>query len=219
MQETTTPDLPSAAPELPAAPVYGPELPPELPAAPAFDLGAAEGSFTPPGEEGKPAKAARVEPMSPEMLIGAVAQISSIGLGGATRQLYVAEFQNNPVVQLGVEMSQITETLAEMGFGAGGGKMPSWLSLALGLGALSAGVVMTRGKVQHHAQLPHYSAETPGAGSDSGSPVAGGAVASALTGLGHLGTEGQFHDVAGAADPEVPDLNDGDGGDGGGWHE
>jgi hypothetical protein len=44
------------------------------------------------------------------------------------------------MILLLLRMSQLEQTLADMGISLGSGKLPPWLSLSLGLGALGLGI-------------------------------------------------------------------------------
>ncbi len=85
-------------------------------------------------------------PMTPEQIIGVVAEMSAFGLPTGVAEAYKEDYKNNPMIQLGVQMSGLTEALAAYGVTAGGGKLPDWLSVALGVTVLGYGVYTTRNK-------------------------------------------------------------------------
>ncbi|MCD0174748.1 hypothetical protein IHN32_02110 [Deinococcus sp. 14RED07] len=89
-------------------------------------------------------------PMTPEQIIGVVAEFSAFGLPGGLADAYKDDFKSNPIVQLGVQMSGLTNALAAYGMTAGGGKMPEWLSVALGVAVLGYGIQTTRSKYVPH---------------------------------------------------------------------
>ncbi|WP_172418079.1 hypothetical protein [Deinococcus indicus] len=89
-------------------------------------------------------------PMTPEQIIGVVAEFSAFGLPGGLADAYKNDFKSNPIVQLGVQMSGLTNALAAYGMTAGGGKMPEWLSVALGVAVLGYGIQTTRSKYVPH---------------------------------------------------------------------
>lgn len=132
-------EIPDTAPEIPdVAPVM-----PEMPAADVPTLGDAviggmESALAP--------DAVAAPPMSPEQIIGLVAELSSLTVPGAVKSAYKADYTSNELVRWGVDASGLAEALAEYGISAGGGKMPPWLSVILGTMALGYGIYATRSK-------------------------------------------------------------------------
>ncbi|MVN89381.1 hypothetical protein GO986_21840 [Deinococcus sp. HMF7620] len=129
-------------------PEVAPPLPPELSGpAPSLADAAVEGTLKPSAavEDEPPAP-----PMTPAQIIGVVAELSAFGLPAGIADAYKEEYRSNPLVQLGVQMSGLTDALAAYGMTAGGGKMPEWLSVALGVAVLGYGVYTTRSKYPAH---------------------------------------------------------------------
>lgn len=130
--DTTTVDIPEAPPEIP-------EMPPaDIPTLGDAVIGGAESALTP--------DAVAAPPMSPEQIIGLVAELSSLTVPAGVKSAYKTDYANNELVRWGVDASGLAEALAEYGISAGGGKMPPWLSVILGTMALGYGVYATRSK-------------------------------------------------------------------------
>lgn len=140
-QDLMPPGPPPAMPDTP------PPLAPEV-AGPAPTLSdvALSGPAKPTEAEMEP----DAPPMTPEQIIGVVAELSAFGLPGGLADAYKDDFKSNPIVQLGVQMSGLTDALAAYGMTAGGGKMPEWLSVALGVAVLGYGIHTTRSKYVPH---------------------------------------------------------------------
>lgn len=155
----SVPEAPPLADELTAPPVPGPTL-----------ADAALG--TPPAPE---SGAPDAPPMSPEQIIGVVAELSAFGLPAGLADAYKADFKNNPLVAFGVQASGLADALAAYGLTAGGGKLPEWLSVSLGVVVLGWGVYTTRSKyvqpLEHAARTAEEVAGTGFAGAGYGTPL------------------------------------------------
>lgn len=104
-------------------------------------------------------------PMSPEQIIGVVAELSAFGMPAGVAAAYKDDFKNNPLVAFGVQASGLAEALAAYGVTAGGGKLPEWLSVTLGIAVLGYGVYSTRSKyVQPLDHVARAAEEADGAG-------------------------------------------------------
>lgn len=136
-----------------------------------------------------PAAAAEQEvdapPMSSEQIIGLVAEISAFGLPPAVADAYKEDYKTNPLVHLGVQMSGLADALAAYGLTSGGGKLPEWLSVSIGVAVLGYGVYSTRSKYAPITQLevPRVSEEVAAGGFD----LAGGGTPVSTTNLGFAG--------------------------------
>ena len=155
VQDATPVNLPppGPAPELPETP----PLPPELSGP---TLGDAVVSGSPDVQE---ADVQEQPPLSPEQIIGLVAELSAFGLPASVSTAYKDDFKSNPIVNLGVQASGLADALAAYGISAGGGKLPEWLSVLLGVGVLGYGIFSTRSKYGQPVQfIPTGTEETPG---------------------------------------------------------
>jgi hypothetical protein len=97
----------------------------------------------PPAPDAKPepeAPEVKAEPISSEQILVLVAQISAFGLSPAESRAYIEGLTSDGMILLLLRMSQLEQTLADMGISLGSGKLPQWLSLTLGLGALGLGI-------------------------------------------------------------------------------
>lgn len=116
-------------------------------------------------------------PMTPEQIIGVVAELSAFGLPAGLADAYKDDFKTNPLVALGVQFSGLADALAAYGVTGAGGKMPEWLSVSLGIAVLGYGVYTTRSKyVPHETQLPAATEAAPAgdagfAGAGYGAPL------------------------------------------------
>lgn len=147
-------ELPPLADELAAVPMSGPTLADAaLSSPPATSMGAPEESEAP--------------PMTPEQIIGLVSELSAFGLPAGLAAAYKEDFKSNSLVQLGVQFSGLAEALAAYGMTGAGGKMPEWLSVALGVAVLGYGVYSTRSKyVETLPDASRRAEEMGGAGFD-----------------------------------------------------
>ncbi|MXV18614.1 hypothetical protein [Deinococcus xianganensis] len=178
----------SAAPIPPGPPPVMPEAPPPpLPdevlngPAPTLNDVALPGSSQAAAQEDEP----DAPPMTPEQIIGVVAELSAFGLPPELATRYKAEYKSNPLVQLGVQFSGLTDALAAYGMTAGGGKMPEWLSVALGVAVLGYGVYATRSK---YAPQPFDDPAAAAPGADGGFAGAGISTPLQATNLGFSGS-------------------------------
>lgn len=127
-------------------------------------------------------------PMTPEQIIGLVAEVSAFGLPPKIAEAYKDDYRNNPMVNLGVQMSGLADALAAYGLTSGGGKLPEWLSVALGISVLGYGVFTTRNKYVSQLEVPRVPEEGP----DAGFGAAGVSTPLQATNLGfsHAGFQG-----------------------------
>lgn len=150
---TVTLPPPGPLPELPDTPPLAPEL-----TGPTLSDAALSGAPASPAVQEEP----EAPPMTPEQIIGLVAEVSAFGLPAGISQAYKDDFKENPIVNLGVHASGLAEALAAYGVTAGGGKLPEWLSVLLGVGVLGYGIYATRSKyVQPVQPFPAAAEETP----------------------------------------------------------
>ncbi|WP_034383159.1 hypothetical protein [Deinococcus sp. YIM 77859] len=159
----SVPDAPPLAEELTAPPIPGPTL-----------ADAALG--TPPAPESGAPEVPDAPPMSPEQIIGVVAELSAFGLPQGLADAYKDDFKSNPLVAFGVQASGLADALAAYGLTAGGGKLPEWLSVSLGVVVLGWGVYTTRSKyvkpLEHAARPAEEVAGAGFAGAGHGTPLA-----------------------------------------------
>jgi hypothetical protein len=97
----------------------------------------------PPAPESKPepeTPEVKPEAISSEQILMLVAQVSAFGLSPAESRAYIEGLTSDGMILLLLRMSQLEQTLADMGISLGSGKLPPWLSLSLGLGALGLGI-------------------------------------------------------------------------------
>lgn len=135
----TTVEIPDVAPEIPDVAPVMPEMPADgVPTLGDAVIGGMESALTP--------DAVAAPPMTPDQIIGLVAELSSLTVPGAVKGAYKADYISNELVRWGVDASGLAEALAEYGISAGGGKMPPWLSVILGTMALGYGIYATRSK-------------------------------------------------------------------------
>lgn len=177
VQETPAPTIPlGPAPSLPDTP---PTLVDETPSAGGPSLADAALDSAP--ETGAPLDAPDAPPMTAEQIIGLVAELSAVGMPPKVATAYKDDFKANPLVNFGVEASGLADALAEYGLTAGGGKLPAWMSVLLGVSVLGYGVYSTRSKyVQPDEHAPRAAEE---AGAD-GFDIAGVSTPLSATNIG-----------------------------------
>ncbi|GEM45316.1 hypothetical protein [Deinococcus cellulosilyticus] len=124
----------------------GPPTPPDPTLPQSLADAALQGTSDPQHEEQEEPYVEEAVPFSPDDLIGLVGELSSIDLPADQRQAYMAELAASPIVKMGVHMSGITDALAKYGIGAGGGALPDWAKVLIGVGALGYGVATLRRK-------------------------------------------------------------------------
>jgi hypothetical protein len=94
----------------------------------------------------------QTDALSADDILAIVASASAFGLNDRDAEAYMTGLQNDPMIRYGLRMSQLEKTLARLGLTMGGGELPTWLSVSLGLGVLGFGVY------QHRSR---YGASTP----------------------------------------------------------
>lgn len=151
---------------------FAPPIPPQMPSVdpgeptlPQNLADAVSGSAEPsesPAESHVPEAAA---PFTDDDLIGLVAELSSLDLPADLREAYQEDFKNQQMVQFGVRLSGVSEALAKYGIGSGGGALPDWAKVLVGVGALAFGVATCRRKYAPidvpDAEFANAAAESP----------------------------------------------------------
>jgi hypothetical protein len=77
-------------------------------------------------------------------IMGIVCAAGSFGLSDEDAKSFEESFMSDRILRTGLRMSQLEKTLAKMGITLGGGELPTWLSVSLGLGVLGYGVYSHR---------------------------------------------------------------------------
>ncbi len=88
----------------------------------------------------------QTDALSADDILAIVASASAFGMNEREAEAYMTGLQNDPMIRYGLRMSQLEKTLARLGLTMGGGELPIWLSVSLGLGVLGFGVYQHRSR-------------------------------------------------------------------------
>ncbi|WP_168734696.1 hypothetical protein [Deinococcus sp. KSM4-11] len=186
MPDTTLKFPPGPAPALPDTPPPADELNPT----PGPTLAGAVVGDVPTKATAAAPEEPEAPPMTPDQIIGVVAELSAFGLPAGLAEAYKDDFKHNQLVALGVQFSGLADALAAYGVTGAGGKMPEWLSVALGVAVLGYGVYSTRSKYVESLPTPAPEAATGAAGGFAGAGF-GPSLSSADLGFSGAGEGGR----------------------------